>query len=274
MTDLVRVLNTAISSITLSELLERLHPRQGGFVVTPNVDHLAKLQKDLDFYYAYQEADYRVCDSQILLFLGRLFGYSIKEKITGSDLLPAFYEYYRKDESVRIFLLGGPPGAAAKAQEVINRKVGRAMVVGHYCPPFGFEHDEAECRNIIECINQSRANVLAVGLGAPKQEKWMFKHRTRMFNIRTAFAIGAAIEFQAGTLPRAPRWMSNFGLEWLYRIIKDPKRLWNRYLIESLPVFKCLMLERIGAYQNPFKADSIIIESNRRNERQRPLRLR
>ena len=236
----------------MAELLEKIHPNHGGFVVTPNIDHLAKLQKDIDFYRVYQEADYRVCDSQILVFLSRFLGSPIQEKNAGSDLLPAFCQRYSHDDQVRIFLLGGPPGAAQKAQESINKKAGRSIVIDSYCPPFGFEKDSDECESIVRKINQSGANVLAIGVGAPKQEKWMMKYRNHLLHIRTALAIGATIEFEAGTLSRAPRWMSNVGLEWLYRVMKDPKRLWSRYFVDSLPVLKSIVMQKIGFYRHPF----------------------
>lgn len=235
----------------MAELLPRLHPKQGGYVVTPNTDHLAKLQKDEEFYQVYQKADYRVCDSQILLFLSRLLNAPIREKITGSDLLPAFCHHFKDDEEVRVFLLGGPLSIPGKAQNALNKKAGRQIIVGSHCPSFGFEKDEAECQELVDMINQSGANVLAIGVGAPKQEKWMFKYKDQLKNIRTALAIGAALQFEAGTVTRAPRWVSDVGLEWLYRVLQEPKRLWKRYLFEAPPVLGLLVKQRFGIYQNP-----------------------
>lgn len=242
----VDILNVSIDNIGLVELLDRL--RYGGVVFTPNVDHIIKLQKDESFFEIYSKADYRVCDSQMVMLASRFLGCPLKEKISGSDLFPAFYNYYRKDKSIKIFLLGGTEGAAKMAQEKINQKVGRNMVVDSYCPPFGFENDPLECDKIIEQINNSGATVLAVGVGAPKQEKWIYKHKNKLKNIKTFFAVGATIEFEAGFVSRAPKWMSLAGLEWLYRLVQEPKRLWKRYLLEDTSFFMLILLQKLHIY--------------------------
>ena len=237
----VNILSIKIDNFSMSEILEKL--KFGGVVFTPNVDHLIKLQKDRDFYQIYNSADYRVCDSQILLLASKFLGQPLREKISGSDLFPAFYWYYRHDRNLKIFLLGGPPGAAEKARRRINNKVDRELVIASYCPPFGFERDEQECQKIVDLINQSGATVLAVGLGAPKQEKWIYEYKSQLKNIKTFFAIGATIEFEAGHRQRAPKWVSIAGLEWLFRLLLEPKRLWKRYLVEDLP-FLLLILKQ------------------------------
>lgn len=242
----VNILNVSIDNVSLIELLHNL--KCGGVVFTPNVDHIIKLQKDRSFYQIYSKADYRVCDSQMLMIASRFLGSPIKEKISGSDLFPAFYKYYSKDKSVKIFLLGGPQGAAKTAQEKINAKVGRDMVVDSYCPPFGFEKDAAECRKIINQINNSGATVLAVGVGAPKQEKWIYQHKSSLKNIKTFFAVGATIEFEADYTSRAPKWISVAGLEWFYRLVQEPKRLWKRYLIEDTAFFALIVLQKLSLY--------------------------
>ncbi|MDJ0633106.1 MAG: WecB/TagA/CpsF family glycosyltransferase [Xenococcaceae cyanobacterium MO_188.B29] len=240
----VNILSISIDNFSMSEMLEKL--KFGGVVFTPNVDHLIKLQKDKDFHRIYNSADYRVCDSQILILAAKFLGQPLREKISGSDLFPAFYWYYRHDKNVKIFLLGGPEGVAEQARRRINAKVGRELVIDSYCPPFGFEKDEQECQKIVDLINQSGATVLAVGLGAPKQEKWIYEHKDKLENIKTFFAIGAAIEFEAGHRQRAPEWMSVAGLEWLFRLLLEPKRLWKRYLVEDLPFFFLILRQKFS----------------------------
>lgn len=132
-------------------------------------------------------------------------------------------------------MLGAEEGIAQIAQERINQKVGREIIISCYSPQFGFEKNEEECHKIIKLIERSGANVLAVGLGSPKQEKWLVKYKNYFKNIKIFFAIGATIDFEAGHKPRAPKWVSEVGLEWLYRLLCEPKRLWKRYLIEFLP---------------------------------------
>ena len=239
----VNILGIQIDNIGVQELLDKLKVF-GGVVFTPNVDHLVKLQKDPEFYRVYQKADYRVCDSQLIIFASCFLGQPIDEKVSGSDLFPAFYRRYGNDESVKIFLLGGLEGVAEQARHNINAKVGRNMVVDTYCPPFGFEHDPVECQKIIQIINNSGANVLAVGLGAPKQEKWICQYKSRLREIRTFLAIGATIDFEAGYLKRAPAWMSSAGLEWLYRLASEPGRLWRRYLVEDLGFFALILRQK------------------------------
>ena len=242
----VKILNVPIDNVSSLELLSKL--KNGGVVFTPNVDHIIKLQKDKSFYRVYSQADYRVCDSQILMMASRFLGSPFKEKISGSDLFPAFYNYYSKDRSVKIFLLGGSPGAAETARQKINSKVGRDIIVGSYCPPFGFENDSAECQKIVEKIDDSGASVLAVGVGAPKQEKWIYEHKHRLQSIKTFFAVGATIEFEAGYTYRAPKWISEAGLEWFYRLVQEPKRLWKRYLVDDTVFLFLVLLQKLNLY--------------------------
>lgn len=243
----VPILNITLDNISQQKLLANL--KRGGWVTTPNIDHLVKTRKDEVFDTIYHKADYLVCDSQVLIFVAKLMGYRIADKISGSDFFPVFYEYYAHDPEMTIFLLGAMEGVAEKARHLINEKVGREMVTGVYSPPFGFERDPAECAKIVDLINQSRANVLLVGVGAPKQEKWFYRHRHLLKQVTVAFGFGATIDFEAGNVPRSPRWMSHVGLEWLFRLSCEPKRLWRRYLVESLPFFLDLGAALLGRYR-------------------------
>jgi len=247
----VKILNVAIDDLSQDELLEQLETN-GGVVFTPNVDHLMKIQKDQEFYEVYQECDYRVCDGQILFWMLKLLGKPVKEKISGSRFFPAFYKYHKDKKDTKIFLLGAATGVAAQAQKNINRKVGRNIVIDTYSPTFGFEKDEAECDYIIERINNSGANVLVVGVGAPKQEKWIAKYKKFFTKVNTFLAVGATIDFEAGHKSLAPKWISDAGLESPYRLLSEPRRLWRRYLIEHPPFFYSVLQERLNLYKNPF----------------------
>jgi N-acetylglucosaminyldiphosphoundecaprenol N-acetyl-beta-D-mannosaminyltransferase len=246
----VRVLGIEIDNLSQEELLKKLE--FGGVVFTPNVDHLMKLQKDTNFYETYKAATYKVCDSQILLYAARFLGLPLQEKISGSDLFPAFYNYYKNNEEIKIFLLGAAEGVAKKAQENINSQVGRQIIVDSLSPSFGFEKNEQECQEIIQRINRSGATVLAVGVGAPKQENWICKYKDQFTHIKTFLAIGATIDFEADPSMRAPKWMSEVGLEWLYRILVEPKRLWKRYVIEDVPFLGLVLKQKLNLYQHPF----------------------
>ncbi|MEM9567946.1 MAG: WecB/TagA/CpsF family glycosyltransferase, partial [Cyanobacteria bacterium P01_E01_bin.34] len=190
-------------------------------------------------------------DSQILKFTSQLLGRPIREKISGSDLLPAYIHHYRNDPEVKLFLLGAAEGVADAVRHHINQLYGREMVVDVYSPSYGFEADDIECQQIINRINRSQATTLVVGLGAPKQEIWIHKNRRKLKTVSTFLAIGAGLDFLAGNQQRSPKWMSNAGLEWLYRLLSEPQRLWKRYLVESLPFFWLLPQQALNFYQPP-----------------------
>jgi len=246
--DIVDFLNVSIHNTTTKELLEDLN-LNGGAVVTPNVDHLVKMQSNREFLQAYYTSDYRVCDSKILQYISHFLGNPIKEKISGSDLFPAFYEYNKDNEDIKIFLLGAKEGVAETAKHNINQKIGRDIIIGTHSPSFGFEKDEQECQAIIERINQSDATVLAVGVGAPKQEIWIAKYRHQLPKIKIFLAIGATIDFEAGNVKRSPEIMGDMGLEWLYRLSSEPNRLWKRYLVDSLPLFWLVGQQKMNQYK-------------------------
>ncbi|MEO1401812.1 MAG: WecB/TagA/CpsF family glycosyltransferase [Cyanobacteria bacterium J06635_1] len=240
----VTILNVKIDNISKNDLLDNL--KSGGTVFTPNIDHIVKLQNDRDFCRAYDSADYRVCDSQILLYVSRLLNKPIQEKISGSDFFSVFYEHYKDEPDIKIFLLGAAEGVAAKAQKRINEKVGREMVVSAHSPSFGFEKSDEESQEIINLINESGATVLAIGVGAPKQEKWLYQYKHQLKTVKVILAVGATIDFEAGNLQRAPKWMSELGLEWVHRLTTEPKRLWKRYLIDDVSFFWLLLKDLLS----------------------------
>lgn len=244
-------LNVQFDNLTLDELLEQL---EEGVVVTPNIDHLMKLQKDHDFYQCYQQADFTVCDSRIIFGLSKLLfpSQALRAQITGSDFFPAFCAHHKHNHSMGIFLMGGTEESVIQAANNIDRRAERKMVKGAYSPPFGFEKSEVETQKIIDLINQSEATVLAIGVGAPKQEKWLMAHKDKLTHIKIMLAIGATIEFESGNLSRAPKWMTKIGIEWFYRMCQEPKRLIRRYLIEDIPFFGLLLKQRFGLYRDPW----------------------
>ncbi|MCL1612474.1 WecB/TagA/CpsF family glycosyltransferase [Phocaeicola plebeius] len=243
-------LNTNIQVITQHELLKEL---KKGVVITPNVDHLVKLQKDKEFYEVYKKAEWVICDSKILYMLSKLLKTPLPEAIPGSSFFTAFYEYHQNDPNCKIFLLGAAEGIAIKAMERINQKVGRNIVVGAHSPSYGFEKKPEECEKLVHIINESGANVLLVGVGAPKQEKWIMKYRNEMPGIDIFMGLGATIDFEAGTLKRAPIFWQKIGMEWLYRCLKEPKRLFKRYFVDDMQFFYYFTKQLLGIYKNPFE---------------------
>jgi N-acetylglucosaminyldiphosphoundecaprenol N-acetyl-beta-D-mannosaminyltransferase len=245
----VKILNIEVDNISVNELLRSF---TRGLLVTPNVDHLIQLQKNRVFFDAYRQADFVTVDSQIVYWATKFLGHPVKEKVSGSDFFPAYCDFHKNNPSIRIFLLGGRPGVALQAARNVNAKAGREIVTGAHSPSMSFATNAVECEAAIGMINDSGANVLVVGLGAPKQEIWIAKYRARMPGIHTFMALGATLDFEAGTVSRAPRWMSRCGLEWLYRLAKEPGRMWQRYLVRDLPFFYLLIKQRLGLYKPPF----------------------
>jgi N-acetylglucosaminyldiphosphoundecaprenol N-acetyl-beta-D-mannosaminyltransferase len=141
--DKVMILNVDIDNVTEPEVLKQL---DRGIVFTPNVDHLLLLKNDPEFFEVYETADYKLCDSKILYYVSRFLGTPIKEKISGSDFFPAFCQYHKDNEEIKVFLLGAKEGVALQAQENLNAKLGRQIVVGAHSPSFGFEKNEKECQ--------------------------------------------------------------------------------------------------------------------------------
>lgn len=244
----VRFLNLNILSLTQKELLEQMAE---GVLYTPNLDHLIKLQHDREFYDIYQQAEWVVCDSQILYLASKLLKRSLPMAIPGSSFFTAFYNYHANNLNCKIFLLGAAEGVAKKAMENINRRVGRQIVVGAHSPSYGFEKNEQECEELIHIVNESGATVLLVGAGAPKQEKWIAKYRSRMSGVKLFMALGATIDFEAGNIKRAPRIFQILAMEWFYRFLKEPKRLFRRYFIDDIQFFYYFAKQLLGLYKDP-----------------------
>ncbi|MEL6471323.1 MAG: WecB/TagA/CpsF family glycosyltransferase [Cyanobacteria bacterium J06623_4] len=238
----IDILGLDFDNLSKHELLTSL---KRGVVFTPNVDHLMKLRNDSEFAEVYKKADYKICDSQILMYASKFLGKPLKEKLSGADLFPWFCDHHRYNNHVKIFLLGGREGVARQARARVNSRIGREIVVGEYSPPYGFESDPQECDRIVSLIEASSANVVAVCLGAPKQEKWIARNCDRLPSIDIFMAVGAVVDFEAGAKPRAPRYVSELGLEWLYRLLSEPRRLWRRYLVESMPFVGLVLVEKI-----------------------------
>ena len=255
MNNKVRILNIDIDNISKSELLHKLNK---GVVFTPNVDHLMKLQKDNEFLEAYSISDYNICDSQILIYASKFLGTPIKEKIAGSDFFPIFCKFHRHNQDIKIFLLGAAPGIAQKAQKIINKQIGRNIIVDSYSPSFGFEKNKKECQKIIDIVNSSGANVLVVGVGAPKQEKWIYHYRKQLPSINIFMGLGATIDFASGKIQRSPKWMSQVGLEWLFRLLCEPQRLWKRYLVDDIPFLGLILLQKLNLLFKKKRAKSVI----------------
>lgn len=198
------------------------------YVVTPNVDHVVLWQERADLRAAYADASLVLADGHPLVWVSRMLGQPLPERVAGSDLVPALFDASTGDRPLRVYLLGAAPGVAQRAAEMMARRWPAVRTVGVYSPPPGFEHDEFENAMILGRIALVRPDVVVVGLGAPRQEVWVHRHCGQL-QARVALCVGATIDFLAGERRRAPRWMQRSGLEWLHRVCSEPRRLIRRY---------------------------------------------
>lgn len=245
----VELFSIKIDNINLEEACKcilRLSSDKSTFsyVVTPNVDHIMKLQKDIEFLKVYDNATLITADGQPLIWASRLLNKPLKAKVSGSDLFPEVCKF-AAIENKSVFFLGGLSGVAEKAAQNLKEKYPNLNVVGTYSPPFGFEYNIEENRKVIKMINQVKPDILFVGLGAPKQEKWIYNNLEEI-KVPVSLAIGASFDFEAGTIKRAPIWMQNLGLEWFWRFLKEPKRLFKRYFIDDSRFFLLVLKEKLN----------------------------
>ena len=229
----MKFLNTEIDNLNMDEAVEAIDKliikRDNSYVVTPNVDHILRLEDDEEFAEIYKNAALRLTDGMPLVWISKMKHTPIKEKVSGSDMFPRVCELAAK-KGYSVFLLGAAEGVAAKAAENLQNKYPGLKIAGTYSPSFGFEKKEDEVNNIIKMLNDPKPDVLAVGLGSPKQEKFIYKYKDKL-NVPVSLAIGASIDFEAGNKKRAPRFMQKAGLEWLYRLCKEPRRMFMRNLM-------------------------------------------
>lgn len=236
----MKFMNTEIDNLTMNETLHEIEKiikrNESAYVVTPNVDHIVRLETNKDLQAVYKGAALILTDGKPLIWIARWYKTPIKEKISGSDLFPLLCRLSAK-RGYKMFFLGAAEGVAAKAAENLSGKNKGLQVVGTYSPPFGFENDEAELRKIKDMIKAAAPDILIVGLGCPKQELFMYNH-CREMGVPISFGLGASLDFEAGNIKRAPRWMADHGFEWLYRFFKEPKRMFRRYFVNDMKIIR------------------------------------
>lgn len=234
----IRFMNTEIDNLTMKETLiaidELIKQNKNAYVVTPNVDHIIQLERGGELVEVYKNADLILTDGKPLIWISKWYGTPIKEKISGSDLFPRLCSLAAK-KRYKMFFLGAAEGIAAKAAENLMKKFTGLQVVGTYSPPFGFEKDEEEMRRIKTMIKDAAPHILIVGLGCPKQELFIL-HQREELGVPVSLGLGASLDFEAGNIKRAPKWMANHGLEWLFRITQDPGRLIKRYWNDAISI--------------------------------------
>jgi N-acetylglucosaminyldiphosphoundecaprenol N-acetyl-beta-D-mannosaminyltransferase len=223
-------------------------------VVGPNAQLVTLAERDEPFAHAMQVADLAIPDGISVVMASRLLGFPLPERVTGGDLMESLCAEAAR-YGFRVFLLGGPPGVAMTAADKLRQQFPGLQVCGTYCPPLGFEFDPAELARMRAAINEASPDLLCVAFGAPKQEVWMQQNRS-LLSAGVMLAVGAAFERHAGLRRRAPRWVQRIALEWLFRLILEPRRLWRRYLIGNtcfvLLILRQALAEKWAAVRRQF----------------------
>jgi N-acetylglucosaminyldiphosphoundecaprenol N-acetyl-beta-D-mannosaminyltransferase len=204
---------------------------RGGMVFTPNIDHVVLAEKNERFRRAYEAVDLSLVDGMPVVWASRLVGPTLTEKISGSDLAWPLLERARQ-KGWRVYLLGGAKGAAERSAERLRAELPGIQIVGWSDPRVQIDPDPAERDQIVSSISSVRPDLVLVALGAPKQEIWMHENLPAL-RPAVLVAVGATLDFIAGLVKRAPRWMSRSGLEWLFRLMQEPRRLAGRYLVRD-----------------------------------------
>jgi N-acetylglucosaminyldiphosphoundecaprenol N-acetyl-beta-D-mannosaminyltransferase len=231
---------------------EMIRSERPHYLVTANVDFLVQAQSDIELRRIFFDADLVLCDGTPLLWASRLLGNPLPERVAGADLVPLLIREAEK-KGHRIFFLGATPESAAKAVENMTRQFPNLNIAGYYSPPFNklleMDHDEIRHRIIEAC-----PHLLFVSFGCPKQEKWIAMHY-RSLGVPVAVGVGATIDFLAGQVRRAPVWMRHGGVEWIYRMAQEPRRLAGRYM-KDLRIFGSAIFRqwwRLGRQKPRFK---------------------
>lgn len=255
MAELVRVATPDLPSIDLlgirfhalreAELVEHVTRAaaagRGGWIVTPNLDHLRRLTREEEFRRYCAAADLCVADGMPLIWASKLQRTPLPERVAGSSLIWTLNRAAAL-AGLRVFFLGAAPGVAERAANVLRADSPGLQIVGTYCPPPGFEHDREQRAALHAALDAAQPQLVFIALGATKQERLIAElapHWPRAWWI----GIGASFNFVAGEVRRAPRWLQRLGLEWLHRLAQEPRRLFRRYVVEGLP-FACVLFAR------------------------------
>ncbi len=215
----------------IAQILDLATAAKASYVVTPNADHIVMLEENEELRRAYAGAQLVLADGMPVVWASRLIGPTLPERVTGAELMPLLCAEASLRQ-LRVYFLGAAPGVAERAKRALEAQYPDLQVVGTYSPPLGFEKDPLQNQQVIERLRFARPHLIFVGLGAPKQELWMASNAS-LLGSGVFLGIGAAIDFCAGQVRRAPLWMQKGGLEWLFRLLQEPKRLAKRYLRDT-----------------------------------------
>lgn len=236
------LLNTYINNVTMPETIaaieQMIEADKKSYVVAINVDVVMKIEEDSYLKKVVDNADMVLVDGKPLVWISKLHGKPLKAKISGSDLVPLLCEV-AAEKGYKIFIIGGKDGIAEQAKEKLENRLPKIKIVGTYAPPFGFEKNESELDKINQMISEAHPDLLIACFGCPKQEKWIYENIEK-YNAKVSVCAGATVDFLAGNVKRAPRLMSDHGLEWFYRFTQEPKRMFKRYFVDDTKIVKLI----------------------------------
>lgn len=219
-------------------------------VVTLNVDNVVKVHKNGELLKQYRRADFVFPDGFPILLAAGLLGGRVRERVTGGDLFQSVCGILA-ERNGRVFILGGKPGSEKEVEQQLSEKYTGLRVLA-LSPAFGFTEGSDEARKAVELINTWRPHVVFACLGMPKQEKWAFKFLSHL-RTHLVLCLGAALDFELGVVRRAPRFVQKVGLEWVWRLCLEPRRLWKRYLVEDLAFIRIVLHELRSRAALPFR---------------------
>lgn len=236
------LLNTCINNLTMPETIDKIEKmissKNKSYVVAVNVDVIMKIENDPYLKEIVDNADMVLVDGKPLVWISKMYGRPLKAKISGSDLVPLLCDVAAQ-KGYSIFIIGGKDGIAEQAQKRLESKLPNIKIVGTYAPPMGFEKDEEELNKINSMISKAKPDLLIACFGCPKQEKWIYENINK-YDAKVSICAGATVDFLAGNVKRAPRWMSEHGLEWFYRFLQEPKRMFKRYFVDDVKILKLI----------------------------------
>ena len=236
------LLNTYVNNVNMDEAIQAIEDmiasEKKSYIVAINVDVVMKIENDSYLKEITDRADMVLVDGKPLEWIAKWHKRPIKAKISGSDLVPILCKR-AAEKGYSIFIIGGKEGIAEKAQQNLERDLPGIRIVGTYAPAFGFEKDEKELNRINEMISSAHPDILIACFGCPKQEKWIYENISK-YDAKVSVCAGATVDFLAGNVNRAPRWMSEHGLEWFYRFLQEPKRMFKRYFIDDVKILKLI----------------------------------
>lgn len=222
-------------ALTQAEAIDRIVDRAatgaGGYVVTPNVDHICLAQQEPRLRQAYDDAFLALADGQPLLWMAKARGKHLPEKVSGSDLIVPLLTK-AAEKGLRTYFLGATLEVCAEAAETLRATIPGLQIVGWSSPTYNPDVVSDEVRLAFDDLVAAKPDLVLIALGNPKQEYLLHDFQSQ-FHPAVGLAIGASLDFIAGRVDRAPAWMSEKGLEWAYRLFKEPKRLWRRYLVRD-----------------------------------------